>query len=369
MRTLILTCSTGGGHNSCADSIRQAFLEQGSVCDIADSLQFASDMLSRFISWGHTTMYRHIPGLFRRGYGFAEKHSGMLQEDSAVYKILSAGTESLYDHICRGKYDTVICTHVFSGVLLAQMLREHTLSLKTAFVATDYTCSPGTAVSHLDRYFIPHESLSGQYEAQGVPRDRIAAVGIPVGRSFYTRQEKTPAKEAVGVSPSHAHLLMMCGSMGCGPMEKLAESLQAHMDKTMELSIVCGTNEKLRKSLEELAAGDPRIHVHGFVTNISELMDSADLYLTKPGGLSTTEAAAKNLPMVLVNAVAGCEEHNLNFFVDCGGAVTAESVEDLTALCVSLLRDTKGLSRMACALSPFAAEPAAEVICAVMQKG
>ena len=362
MRALILTCNTGGGHNSCAKAIQQVFYEHELVCDIADSLEFASSRLSHFMSWGHTTMYRHVPGLFRWGYGFAEKHPGVIEEDTAVYKLLSSGANQLYDRILQGNYDTVICTHVFSGVLLAQMLREHSVALKTAFVATDYTCSPGTAVSHLDWYFIPHETLASEYESQGVPKERIVASGIPVSRSFYNKQAKGTAKEAVGISPTHTHLLMMCGSMGCGPLEELTKLLQIQMDAAMELTIVCGTNEKLQHRLEKLAEGDSRIHVHGFVSNMSELMDSADLYLTKPGGLSTTEAAAKRLPMVLIDAVAGCEAHNMDFFIKCGGAVTAERNEELASLCVSLLSQPDILAAMSSSLALFAENIAADRI-------
>lgn len=362
MRTLILTCNTGGGHNSCSKAIQEIFLANGAQCDITDAIQFVSEKLSRFMSWGHTTMYRYVPELFRWGYGLAEKHSGRMQEDAAVYKLLSAGAEQLRGYICSGGYDTVICTHVFSAILLAQMLREHPAELKTAFVATDYTCSPGAAVRYLDRYFIPHGTLLAEFEAQGIPADKIAVSGIPVAPSFYSRQEREAAKQAVGVSAEHSHLLMMCGSMGCGPLEELTQLLGQKMDGTMELTIVCGTNEKLRRSLEKLTAGKPSIHICGFVSNMDALMDSAELCLTKPGGLSTTEAAAKRLPMVLIDAVAGCEEHNLNFFVGCGGAVTADDTAALAELCIDLLRDPKQLAAMSEKLAGITERPAAEVI-------
>jgi len=124
MRVLILSCDTGGGHNACARAIQEAFLECGCHCDVADSVQFVSEKLSKFMSWGHTTMYRHIPGLFRFGYGFAEKHPAMLDDDAAVYKLLTGGTEQLHAYIQEGKYDSVICSHVFSGLLLRQTLKE-----------------------------------------------------------------------------------------------------------------------------------------------------------------------------------------------------------------------------------------------------
>lgn len=367
MRTLILTCNTGGGHNSCSKAIQQVFCSHKTQCDIIDAIQFVSGKLSRFMAWGHTTMYRHVPELFRWGYGLAEKHSGRVQEDAAVYKVLSAGAKQLWDYIRKGGYDTVLCTHVFSAVLLAQMLREQQTELRTAFVATDYTCSPGAAVQYLDRYFIPHGTLVAEFAEQGIPADKIVVSGIPVAPSFYRRQAREAAKRSVGVSAEHSHLLMMCGSMGCGPMEELAELLGQQMEAEMELTIVCGTNEKLRRSLEKLTAGKPNMHICGFVSNMDALMDSAELCLTKPGGLSTTEAAAKRLPMVLIDAVAGCEEHNLNFFVGNGGAVTANDNEALAELCIDLLRDPLRLAAMSERLAEVTQRPAADVIFETMQ--
>lgn len=368
MRVLILSCNTGGGHNACAGAIQEAFHSQGYSCDIEDSLGFVSDKLSKFMSWGHTTMYRHIPRLFDAGYGFAEKHPKMLHDDATVYKLLTGGTEHLRDCIQQGQYDTVVCTHVFSGLLLRQMLKEYPMTLKSAFVGTDYTCSPGTANSALDHYFIPGESLKEEFIEQGVPAGKIVPSGIPVRKEFYEPGDKVAAKQRFEIDSDHMHLLMMCGSMGCGPLEKLTKLLSQGMDERMELSILCGTNEKLFKELSEEYAGVPNIHIHGFRKDISLLMDSADLYLTKPGGLSTTEAAAKSLPMVFIDAVAGCEEYNLNYFVSLGGAVTTDSTEGIAQLCLDLLKDNARLWEMREAFQKLSQRNAAQCICETMCK-
>ncbi len=366
MRVLILSCNTGGGHNACAGAIQTAFSEQGQQCDIADALGFVSDKLSKFMSWGHTTMYRHIPGLFRKGYGFAERHPNMLQDEATVYKLLTGGTEQLYTYIQEGGYDAVICTHVFSGLLLRQTMKEHPLQLKTAFVGTDYTCSPGTANSELDYYFIPSKALTEEFVAQGIPEEKLFPSGIPVRKEFYMQVNKQQAKEKLGIDPSHSHLLMMCGSMGCGPMEKLTKLLSRGMDEAMELSIICGTNEKLQQELTEAFGCFPGIHIYGFVKDIASLMDSADLYLTKPGGLSTTEAAAKSLPMVFIDAVAGCEEYNLLYFTSIGGAVTADNPEGLAQLCLELMESESRREQMRASLDTLPHQNAADCICQTM---
>ena len=368
MRVLILTCNTGGGHNACAKAIQEVFNENGHSCEAVDAISFVSEKLSKFLDWGHTTMYRHIPKLFRFGYGFAEKHPAVLDDDAAVYKLLTGGTEQLYAYIQDGKYDTVICTHVFSGLLLRQTMKEHPLQLKTAFVGTDYTCSPGTARSELDHYLIPSDSLTAEFISQGVPAGKIIPSGIPVRKEFYEQGDKANTKRKFGIAPNHTHLLMMCGSMGCGPLEKLTKLLSRGMDETMELSIVCGTNEKLRGELVEEFGELPNVHIHGFVQDMACLMDSADLYLTKPGGLSTTEAAAKGLPMVFIDAVAGCEEYNLNYFVSLGGAVTADEPEELAQISLELLQNSSRRQAMISALKTALPGNAAQRIYAVMKE-
>lgn len=162
------------------------------------------------------------------------------------------------------------------------------------------------------------------------------------------------------------HLLMMCGSMGCGPMKQLTELLSHRLEPNCEISIVCGTNMGLHQKLEQKYRSHPNIHIHGFVQNMNTLMDSADLFLTKPGGLSTSEALAKALPMVLIDAVAGCEAYNLRHFTEIGGAVTASTVGKLTELCFELLKDPQRRSAMESALLAHRYIDSANCICRVM---
>ena len=367
MRVLILSCNTGGGHNACGEAIRQAFEVAGDTCVSADALQFTSNKLSKFMSWGHTTMYRRIPKLFRFGYGYAENHPKMMREDAAVVKLLTGGAEQLHSFLVTGGYDAVICTHVFSGLLLRKALELYPMPIKTAFIATDYTCSPGVANSELDVYFIPDAALAEEFIAAGVPVGKLVASGMPVLSQFYTQGDKEKANLAFGIKPDNTHLLLMCGSMGCGPMKQLTETLSQRLEPNWEITVVCGTNQKLRRELEQKYESYPNIHIHGFVQDMSALMDSADLYLTKPGGLSTSEALAKALPMVLINAVAGCESYNLRHFTAMGGAVTASSVEALPGLCVELMKDHQRREIMESALLSHRYTDSAQCIFQVMR--
>lgn len=364
MKTLILSCNTGQGHNSCAGAIREAYARKGLCCEAVDAMAFISPHFSRFLSWGHTTLYRELPRLSRWGYDYMEKHSDLFSPGTG--RLLSGGTARLRQYILDGHYDAVICTHVFSALLVTAMLQERPMRLKTAFVATDHTCSPGVDQSRLDRYFVPDGAVKQVFVDAGIPAEKLTVSGIPIRSVFYQARDKAAAKRQMGMDPDKPHLLMACGSMGCGPMLQMAKQLAG---PEHQVSIVCGTNEKLRRTLEKQWQANANVRVLGYAQDMAGLMDSADLYLTKPGGLSVTEAAAKRLPMVLVDAVAGCEEYNRRHFVRQGGAGTGDSAEAVTGLCLQLLRDEPRRREMAQALARHPAADAAQVICSTMTGG
>ena len=109
-KVLLLSCSTGQGHNSCADAIKEYFEAKNIICERLDSLEFISKRFARFMSWGHSFMYRYVPGLFRLGYQLSEDHAEAFQEGAQVYQIMAAGAERLSLYIRNRRFDTVICT-------------------------------------------------------------------------------------------------------------------------------------------------------------------------------------------------------------------------------------------------------------------
>lgn len=367
MKVLILSSNTGQGHNAVAQAIGQEFDRRGFVWECKDGLRFISGRTARFFSWGHSYMYRHLPFLFRRGYSWAEKHPGLLEEESPGRKYLGRGARELRLYLEQGQFDAIVCTHIFSALILTEALRQHPLSATTCFVATDYTCSPGVESCGLDFCYLPHPDLREEFRRHGIPDHKLIDGMIPLRADFFPSADKTAAKAALGIASDHRHLLLSSGSMGCGPIKDLTHLLVKKFDPNTELTIVCGTNEHLQKQLTEKYGTMENIHILGYTQNMSLLMDSADLYLTKPGGISTTEAAAKGLPMVFVDAVAGCERYNLRFFLDRGAAVTAKGPRKLAKLCHTLLEDPERLNSMAQAGRVIGAEAGAKRLCDTLQ--
>ena len=365
VKVLILTCSTGEGHNSCAAAIREAFEAQGIPCDVMDALGLVSEKLSSFICNWHTRIYRYIPKAFGSGYAYTENHRTFLSEGKWNLQYMMPGAEKLHALLWEQGYNALICTHVFGAAMATQMRNKYGRGALTCFLATDYTCSPTVEDNDADIYFIPAEDLAGEFTAAGLPAQNLAATGIPVRQDFYAPEAKAQAKAKLGLPQDMENVLLMCGSMGCGPIEELAEALSQRLPAHTLLSVVCGTNDKLLRALEKKQLENVRLF--GYTRQIPLLMDSVELFLTKPGGISVTEAAVKGLPMLFINAVGGCETHNLNYFTTRGWAETAEGPEALASKCVAMLQDREALGRRAAGLRAAFPKNAAQEIAACVQ--
>ncbi|MBR2861268.1 MAG: polysaccharide biosynthesis protein [Clostridia bacterium] len=361
MKILLLTCNTGQGHNSTANSIAEKFSQHGVECVTEDALAFLSPKMSDFIASWHVRIYRYAPVLFGFGYEFAEKHPSTFADDSVAYNFFSLGVKKLEKYVLDENITAIICVHMFPALMVNELVKNKELKVKTAFVATDYTCSPGVGESNLDVYFIPHKNLVGEFVACGIPEENIIPSGIPVKDMFYSFEEKREAKKQVGVPENARHILMMCGSMGCGPMETVGEAIKEIMPEDAYMTIVCGTNKKLKKKVDKLES--ERVRVLGFTDKVSLLMDSADLYVTKPGGLSITEASYKRLPLAFIDAVSGCESYNRYFFITQGMALASNDPKRLPALCVKRLYDEEKLSRQREIMQKEFNRNPAEIIC------
>lgn len=330
MKGLILTCSTGQGHNSTAAAVRDGMEDAGIPCDIVDSLSFLSERTAEFISGWHTRIYRHIPRAFNTGYGFAEQHYL-----APIAKYLGSGADNLRSLLINEGYDFIVCSHVFSSSLVTELRRRHG-NFPTSLVATDYTCSPMAAESDVDLYFIPHEALRAEFRAAGIENERIIASGIPIRRSFNGRRSREDAKRELGIPESEKCVLLMGGSMGCGNIDELAETIASALPEDAILTVVCGTNEKLRAKMERLCL--PNARIMGYTDKVPLLMDAASLFLTKPGGISITEASAKGVPLLLLDMVGGCEARNRDFFVSQGFAQVAGGSDRLPELIADILK-------------------------------
>lgn len=357
MKTLILTCNTGGGHNSTAAAIKEQYDIHGEECDIADALGFVSKRFSDFISSAHVKIYKYFPKLFDKGYSSAEKVDMYIQKGKDVkkkyfskinfdkkarrnrvilrQKAFHSGIDSLKDFIFEGEYDNIICVHAFAAAMVKMMRKKYDTNIKFSFVTTDYTCSPTVPDVDADIYFIPHKGLVGEFERCGVPSEKIIVSGIPVRGDFYSSVDKNEAKNILGLPAEKRNILFMCGSMGCGPMVDIIKDLSEKIPGDCLITAICGTNEKLLNDIKALDLEN--VKEVGYTADIPLYIDASELLLTKPGGLTSTEGAEKHIPMLFLDVVGGCEEKNFVYFKKNGWADGSKNAKEFCGKCIDML--------------------------------
>lgn len=339
MRILLLTCNTGGGHNSAAEAIRSHCELRGIECDTRDALLFASKLHSTVISNGHIYIYRSFPRLFGAGYRFEEKHPPRF-----LYKQVALGAKKFAAFLKENRYDAIICTHLFGNMLVTEARKKCGVTMEHYAVITDYAMWPGTDMVDAYRYFVAAEGVKEAHVQAGIAAERVVVSGIPVSPGFVEPIDKQMARRNLGLPEEGKLVLLFSGSIGCGNLNKKAPKLEKQLPAGTRLVIICGNNAHLLKQLRKSCS--PQTTVVGFTKQVDEYMAAADLCVAKPGGLSTTEAWAIGLPMVLMLSVPGCETHNMKHFEDLGVAVGTDNWDEAIRLADQLIRDDTRLVEM-----------------------
>lgn len=360
MNIAILSCNTGGGHNSAAAAIARELTAQNHICKIYNTLDFLPAASARLISRGHDFAYRHAPKLYGAGYRYEEKHPPVL-----LYEQCVRGCMPLWGALCAQGAEAVICVHVFPAMMMTE-LRSRGLYLPACFVATDYTCSPGVSELEVDAFCIPHPLLTGEFIDAGLPADRLYPTGIPVSPDFTPPENRAAVRAKLHMAGSRHVVVLACGSMGAGPLRGAAETIRQSLAPDDLLVVICGSNRRLYRQCHLLFADDRRIQVLGFTKRMHLYLQAADLLITKAGGLTTTEAVSTGVPVFYLDAVPGCESRNIDFMTRHGYALAIHAEEELPALlrgCLSGALDPTAMVRRRAETFPV---DAAANICRLM---
>ena len=228
------------------------------------------------------------------------------------------------------------------------------LDIPSYFIMTDYTCIPFLQETDLDYYIIPHEHLIEEFAEKGLPREKIVPIGIPIDEEkFSTRLPKPKARTQIIQSISNSNLrseghwyLVMSGSMGFGNVEQLIAQLLQDIRPEDSIICVCGRNESLLHSLQGQFEEQHQLCLLGFTNQVSVLMDAADVVFTKPGGITSTEAIVKNIPLIHTHPIPGLENHNAHFFHHHGMSYFTTDIQHQVAIAKRLCEDTHYRKRM-----------------------
>ncbi|MCI9067646.1 MAG: glycosyl transferase [Lachnospiraceae bacterium] len=362
MKALILSCNTGQGHNAAGKALKEEFLRRGAECKMLDALRFARPKTSGRASGVYVKTATNFPDVFGAAYKVAGKISSSRRK-SPVYYANTLYGRKLYRYIEKGGYDCVVMPHLFPAEAITYIRKHYPLKAACFFVATDYTCIPFTEETGLDAYFIPSDELVAEYVERGIPEERLVPLGIPVSDRFGEKKDKQETRLGLGIGTDGPVVLVMTGSMGFGNVCAMASVIEAGLPEDGRVVILGGNNQKLKEKLRKEFRGNRKVMVLDFTTQADLYMDICDVLVTKPGGLTSTEAAAKGIPMVHSAPIPGCETRNAAFFSGHGMSVLGQDEREAGARALELLKNKAAARNMTAAQKHYVNAGAAVDIC------
>jgi processive 1,2-diacylglycerol beta-glucosyltransferase len=370
MRILIATVTAGGGHLAAAAALDEAWraLRPGDVVERLDLSQYFSPLHRKIHADGYVKLVEHAPELW--GMLFAKTDDPKVARRlNRIQQLFPSRSRARFARFVKQfKPDAVLCTHYAPLEVLGSMREKGPAQKKTlpasaplcVSIVTDFEAHALWMDPGVDLYCVAAEETKARLVSRDASAESVVATGIPISAKFASRPGGRGIRKTLGLRDDLPVLLVLSGGFGMGPVAEILTELDK-VTGSFQTLVVCGRNEELRREL----AGQDRKHptrVLGFASNMHELMAVADLIITKPGGLTSSEVLAMGKPLLIIDPIPGQEAANSDFLLERGAAAKANRVEDLPFR-VGQLLGSKKLAEMAKAAKALGRPKAAEAIC------
>jgi processive 1,2-diacylglycerol beta-glucosyltransferase len=359
VRVLVLTLSFGSGHGRAATAVAAKLRALSPDADVRviDALDRAAFWFRAVYVWPYWVMLRRAPGLWRRLFD-ARLRNG--SRHTAPEWTFRHGCARTLDEIAAFRPDVIVAAEVGAGEIAAIARRRGLTNAPIASVITDHHAEPAWVAPEVTAYVVADDSVRDQLLSWGARASQISVCGIPTDSRFEDLLDTNSVRARYGCAADVPLVLLMGGGMGPSRMDLVAAGLCAS-GRAMHVVAVAGHDARVRRRLDRVrATPSASLTVCGWVDDVPALMRSAAVLVTKPGGLTTAEAAICGLPTVLFDPIPGPEERNALRLVDAGaGVLTRETVQTTAAVC-SILDDTARHRAMASEATRLATRSAAE---------
>jgi processive 1,2-diacylglycerol beta-glucosyltransferase len=380
MRVLIATVTAGGGHLAAAAALEDAWrsFRPEDTLEKLDLVKFFSPLHRKVVSDGYVKIVEHAPELW--GLMFKKTDDPeVTRRFNKLKRIFPSNSRARFARFVKKlDPDVVLCTHYLPletlGHIRSKLIRkpdrrgrklspapsEEGARPFVVSIVTDFEAHALWMNECVDLYCVAAEGTGARLVARGATRDSILATGIPISSRFSAAFDPKAVRRKLGLRDDQPVLLVLSGGFGMGPVAEILAELDK-VQQPFQAVVVTGRNEELRR---ELAAQDRKhpTHILGFASNMHELMAISDLIISKPGGLTTSEALAMGRPLFILNPIPGQEAANSDFLLEHGAAAKVNRVEDLPYRIEQLL-GSKKLAAMSRAAKVLGRPTAALDIC------
>ncbi|MBC8003440.1 MAG: hypothetical protein H7X97_12705 [Opitutaceae bacterium] len=363
MRILIATVTAGGGHLAAASALEEAWraMRPSDVLEKVDVLDYVPKLHKKIYAEGYVKLIERAPELYAMVFNKTDNPSLMRKLTRWRRTFAEKTNRKFVKHLREFRPEVVLCTHFLPPEILGALKTKLTeFQPQVVSVITDFEAHALWMEPSVNLYCVATEETRARLIARGGSAEDIVVTGIPIGARFNQPVDAAAVRKQHGLRDDLPTLLVLGGGFGMGPVAEILDQLD-QIDSAFQTVVVAGRNEELRR---DLAVQDHRhpTHILGFTRNMHELMTVADLIVSKPGGLTTSEALALGRPLFILNPIPGQEAANSDFLLERGAATKVNRVEDLPFRIKQLLGSGK-LKEIARAAKALGRPNAAADIC------
>ncbi|HEX8179171.1 MAG TPA: glycosyltransferase [Pyrinomonadaceae bacterium] len=348
-KVLVLSASAGAGHVRAAEAIVGAFTELDAAAEVrhVDTLDYTNKVFRHLYAKAYLDMVASAPAALGWLYDHLDRP---WQNERRRLALDRLNTRPFVRLLKEYRPDITICTHFLPAEIISWLKAKERLTNPQAIVVTDFDVHAMWLCHHYEQYFVALEETRVHMERLGVPAHKLTVSGIPIAPVFAQPKDRRAMRARHGLAQDRVTILISAGGFGVGSVEHIIEALGA-LEHPAQIIAVCGRNEALRAQLErETKSSAPtsrvRIKVLGYTTEMDELMAASDILLGKPGGLTTSEALARGLVLVIVNPIPGQEERNSDHLLEEGVALRCNNLPALAYKLDRLLADPPRFAAM-----------------------
>ncbi len=347
-KIVILYAAVGGGHFKAAEAIKNYILENKPSCSVEmlDALKYANKAVDKIIINSYVNMARYSPELWGKIYQFSAKQYSVANFSNAVQRLLSL---KLVKYLNEQKADIIISTHPFITEMCAILKKKKQIDSKINVIITDYASHRFWELKpeYIDNYFVANNEIKYKMSFNGIDSDKIHVTGIPVSPAFLIEYNKEKIYEEFGLDKNKKTILIFGGGeYGLSNIKTFYKGLIS-LDLDIQIVTIAGKRQKSQKMFADIAKNsNKKVVILGYTTKVPELMHIADLVISKPGGLTTTEIITTHIPFAIINPIPGQEEENAEFLLNNGAAVQIFDEKSTKPFLENLLADTVRLENI-----------------------
>jgi processive 1,2-diacylglycerol beta-glucosyltransferase len=341
-RILVLSASVGAGHMRAAQAVELALRQTAPDAFVqnTDVLTLTNTTFRRLYGQEYLKLVNKAPHVLGYFYDYMDRPRKADSKRDRLRGIVErVNLHKVCDLIECGSWDVIVNTHFLPAGIIARLKTKEKLKVPQMVVTTDYETHRLWVTEPAEHYCTATPEGAAYLAHWGAAKEKVSVTGIPIHPVFSQPKDRVTCLRNQGLKGDRPILLQLSGGFGVGPIEQLFRGV-LDVEVPLEIVVVAGKNEDARRKLQSVKVPSRhRAKILGFTDQIDELMAVADVVLSKPGGLTTSEVLARGAAMAIINPIPGQESRNSDFLLERGAAIKINNVATMAMKLQELLGD------------------------------